>query len=106
AAAGVSLQQAYKQEHALLAAQRRELQQRLDRARDGFQRERDQHAAALVVLESQALAARAQAEQLAAALARSEQEALANADNSTLVAATLEQAAATLQSFGTPLPST
>src|SRR5690606_190205 len=37
---------------------------------------------------------------------RSEQEALANADNSTLVAATLEQAAATLQSFGTTLPST
>ena len=96
----VSLDRAYRREYAFLAAQKRELEQRLQDAKQSFERDRGTLQERTAALESAALAAGAEAAALADELARAEEAALANADNRDLVAATVEQAGATLGSFG------
>lgn len=100
AAEAVSLEQAYKREYAFLTAQKRELQQRLGEARARFARERAGLDQELAALEGQLVTARAEADALADAVAAAQQAEAVNADNSELVAATLEQAAATLGGLG------
>ena len=100
AAAAVSLEQAYKREYAFLTAQKRELEQQLAQARHDFGQERATLDADLASLERRLVDARAQAGQLADAVAQAQQAQATNADNRDLVAATLEQAAATLGGLG------
>jgi len=92
----ISLEDAYKREYALLEAQKRELQARLEQTRQQFTRDRERLSGEVGALEAQALAVQSQAERLADDVLRTEQQLQGNADNAELVAATLEQARATL----------
>lgn len=98
--APVSLEQAYRREYAFLAAQKRELQAQLQQSTTAFERERDQLQARIATLEASALSAGAESEAAAAELARLDAAALAGEENRDLVAATIEQAGATLGSLG------
>lgn len=96
----VSIEQAYKREYAFLESQKRELAERLARVEQQFERDRSRLEGEVSALEGRALAARSEAEALADELVRVEQAALAEADSGALVEATVEQARATLSTFG------
>lgn len=96
----ISVEQAYKKEFAFLSAQKRELEQRLADTRARFESERARLEREVGALESAVLASRAEAESLADELVRVEEQALNDADNAGIVAATFDQANATLGSFG------
>jgi biopolymer transport protein ExbB len=100
APAAVSVEQAYKKEFAFLEAQKRELGARLAGVRQQFERDRARLEADVAGLENRALAARSEVEVLGEQLVQAEQAALSDADNAGLIAATLDQARATLGSFG------
>jgi len=96
----INLDDAYRKEFAFLEAQKRELQARLSEAKTRLQADRARLEAEVSTLEGRALSMQSEAESATAAVQRAEQVALANADNSDLLAATFEQARATLESFG------
>lgn len=96
----VSLEAAYKKEYAFLEAQKRELVARIADVTRQLERDRARLDDEIGALEAAALAARAETEALSEALARAEQAAQANADNADMLAATFDQARATLASFG------
>lgn len=100
AAAAVSIDDAYRKEFAFLEAQKRELQARIAETRRRFDADRARLEGEVAALENRALSAQSQAEAASAEMTRAEQRAVANADNSDLLAATFEQARATLEGFG------
>jgi len=96
----VSLEQAYKKEFALLQAQKRELSARIAEVKKQFDADRGRLEGQISSLETRAITAKAEAENLAGELARADERTAANAENSDLLAATIEQARATLDGFG------
>ena len=100
AAPRVSLDQAYKKEFAFLEAQKRELSARIAEVKRQFENDRTRLEGEAHALEGAALAAKSEAEALSDAMVKAEQAALANADNADMLAATFDQARATLDSFG------
>ncbi|MEZ5484039.1 MAG: MotA/TolQ/ExbB proton channel family protein [Lysobacteraceae bacterium] len=98
--ATVSLEQAYKKEFALLQAQKRELAGRIAEVKRQFESDRARLEGQISSLETRALTTKAEAENLAGELARADERTAVNAENSDLLAATVEQARATLDGFG------
>ena len=96
----LSLEQAYKKEFALLQAQKRELAARIAEVKREFEADRSRLEGQISSLETRAITARAEAENLAGELARADERTAANAENSDLLGATVEQARATLDGFG------
>ncbi|MBB5016181.1 MotA/TolQ/ExbB proton channel family protein [Rehaibacterium terrae] len=96
----VVLEQAYKREYAFLEAQKRELTAREAETRRRFEADRARLQTEIATLESRALAAKSEAESLADALARAEERAEVAAGSRELLGVTVEQARATLGSFG------
>ncbi|HET6604944.1 MAG TPA: MotA/TolQ/ExbB proton channel family protein [Xanthomonadaceae bacterium] len=96
----VSLEQAYKREYALLEAQKRELEQQLAQTRQALQAQRARLESQIGRLETSAIQEKAAAEALADELAQMHEREIAAAERSDLLAATFEQAGATLGSLG------
>jgi biopolymer transport protein ExbB len=96
----VSVEEAYRREYAFLAAQKRELEQRIAEIRANTERQRGRLESEVSALESAALSAKTRAEEATAELGRSEQAAFALAENTGFIDATVEQARSTLSSFG------
>lgn len=96
----VSIEDAFQREFAFLEAQKRELEMRLEQARQSAQRERAALEADIQRLESQLVASRASTERAAELLAQAERELDVNAENSQLLEATFLQAGVTLESLG------
>lgn len=103
---GAALEQAYKKEFAFLAAQRRDLQQRLaafkqraGQERQSVQREIDQLQGQVVRLENEA-------EQLQAQVREAERAVQSNQDNQQVLDATFQQAEVTLEEHGVDLLGT
>lgn len=99
-APAVSLQDAYRKEYALLEAQKRDLGQQLAQAREGFQSQRERLQSANAALESRAIAEKAAAEALAEELQQMQERQIGAAESADLLAATFEQAGATLDALG------
>jgi hypothetical protein len=97
----VSVEKAYQREYALLEAQKRELTTRIaDVRQQTEQRHGRDRIVRVRALENQVFALRSEAESAADALNRAEQAALSAAENADFLSATLEQAKATLGSYG------
>jgi biopolymer transport protein ExbB len=96
----VSLEEAYRREFAMLAAQKRELEQRLAQTREAFASDRARIEADINRLESSVLARRTEGDRVAERLAEAERQADLNLDNSELLRATYQQSEATLQGYG------
>lgn len=96
----VSVEKAYQREYALLEAQKRELSARIAEVRQQTERDTTRLEGEISALENQVFALRGEAESAAEALTRAEQTALSAAENADFLSATLEQAKATLGSYG------
>ncbi len=99
----VSLADAYKKEFAFLTGQKRDLGARLTAARGELQQGRSRLEGEVDALENQLAAMRAEADQLADQMAQSDREQESNDANSELLAATREQALASLAAAGVAL---
>lgn len=100
APARVSVEDAYRREHAFLQAQKRELEASLARTRSEFERSRGELDRTLSQLESRLLGARAAAEQMAQQVVQAEEQTIANEENTGLLGATYDQATSTLAGLG------
>lgn len=96
----VSVEKAYQREYALLEAQKRELTARISEVRQQTERDTTRLEGEISALENRVFALRSEAESAAEALNRAEQTALSAAENADFLSATLEQAKATLGSYG------
>lgn len=96
----VSVEQAYQREFALLAAQKRELENRIAEVRRQGEAQRERLEREVGQLENAVLSARAEAENAAEELVRVEQAAFALAESTDFLTATLDQARTTLAGFG------
>ncbi len=99
----VSVEDAYRREHAFLQAQKRELQTSLARTQGDFERSRSELERELSQLESRLLGARAAADQIAQQVVQAEEQTISNEENTGLLAATYEQAGSTLAGLGVDL---
>jgi len=96
----ISVEKAYQREYALLEEQKRELTTRIADVRQQTERDTAGMEGEIRALENQVFALRSEAESAADALNRAEQTALSAAENADFLSATLEQAKATLGSYG------
>lgn len=95
-----SLQSAYQKEYAFLAAQKRELEKRLEQFKQQAAREERQLERTIDRLEDRAVELEAEVERTNEQVRESERAIQTNQDNQQILAGTLEQASATLEERG------